>query len=231
MTIPTHWDHMFFILIGIVIPIFSIYRGKVDPSAMDMQIKDKPKFYYANAAVLWIGVILVFLLWVIADRSFSEMGFQNPHIDIVVAGLTGLFVFTYVLETTIEIRKEGSAEELMESAPFLPTTGKEFLHFSFLAFSAGFCEEVVYRGFLVNYLMWLCDDPVIGITVAIWLPAIIFGMVHMYQGWTSVLKISIMSLLFGAIFIFSQSLLIVVILHFLVDLVGGFLAWRLSKNS
>ncbi len=231
MVIPTLWDHIFFILIGIIIPAFSIYRGKVDPVTMDLQIKDKPKFYYANAAVLWVGVVLVCLLWIIADRSFSMMGFRIPEVDGIVMGLTGLFVFTYVLETTTELRKEGSVEELKKSAPFLPATGREFLHFSFLAFSAGFCEEVVYRGFLVNYLMWICDDPVLGITVAIWLPAIIFGLVHMYQGWASVLKISIMSLLFGAIFIFSQSLLIVVILHFLVDIVGGFIGWRLSRNA
>ena len=231
MNVLTFWDHLFFLLIGIIIPIFSLSRGKVEGEDMEINIKDKAKFYYANAGVLWVGAIVVFILWTVAGRPYADMGIRWPVLDQIVILLTALFIFTYLIETVRELRQEGAADELKKAAPFLPENGREFLHFSFLAFSAGFCEEIVYRGFMVNYLLRVIDDSFLAITVAIWLPAIIFGVIHLYQGWTAVLKISIMSLLFGAIFIWSQSLLIVIILHFLVDLIGGMIGWKLHATK
>ncbi|HMP31688.1 MAG TPA: CPBP family intramembrane metalloprotease, partial [Saprospiraceae bacterium] len=56
---------------------------------------------------------------------------------------------------------------------------------------------------------------------AILIPSLIFALSHMYQGWLNVLKIFTISLLFGNIYVYSESLLIVIVLHILVDLVSG----------
>jgi membrane protease YdiL (CAAX protease family) len=130
-----------------------------------------------------------------------------------------------------ELRSEENEGELLKAAPFLPSNYKEFAQFSFLAFSAGICEEIVYRGFLVNYLYGHFIDPVWAYNVAVIFPAIIFGIVHMYQGFKAVLKIAVMSLLFGTIFIFSESLLIVIILHVAVDLLGGFIGMKINQKA
>lgn len=227
----TFWDHLFFVLIAILLPVLSLIRGKVDMEGVEMEIGDKRKFYFANAAVLWVGAIMVFLLWLIAGRPFVDMGIRSPITDALVIGLTALFVVAYVVETVTELRKENRESEILKAAPFLPQNNSEFMAFLVLAFSAGVCEEIVYRGFLVNYLLSVINDPVVAFNVAVLFPAVIFGVVHMYQGIKSVLKISIMSLLFSTIFIFSQSLLIVMILHFSVDAIGGFIGLRIAQMS
>ena len=205
-------------------------RGKVEVEELKFSTADKKRFYLANAGVLWIGAIMVFVLWLLALRPLSEMGFRVPYIDTLVIGLTSLFVLAYIIETVTEIRKEDNEEDLLRSAAFLPNNGREYYYFVLLSISAGICEEIVYRGFLVNYLMTIIDDRVIAFNVAVIFPAVIFGVVHMYQGMKSVLKIGIMSLLFSTIFIFSQSLLIVVILHTAVDMASGFIGMTLIRR-
>ncbi len=223
-------DHIFFLIIGVIIPLLSLMRGKIDMEEVNLQIKDKKKFYYANGGVLWIGVFIVVVLWIIARRSFVDLGLQWPYMDVLVWSLTGLFIIAYIIETISELKIEGSEDEVIKSAPFLPKNWSEFFSYLFLAFSAGICEEVVYRGFMVNYLMSVFEDPIIGFNMAVIFPAIVFGVVHMYQGMKSVLKISIMSLLFSTIFIFSQSLLIVVVLHSAVDIAGGWIGMRIAQK-
>jgi membrane protease YdiL (CAAX protease family) len=194
-------------------------------------IGDKGKFYFANGMVLWIGALIVWILWMLARRDWSLLGISYPIMSDLVIGLSILFMVAYVVEMFAETRSEESQEELLKAAPFLPSTWKEYGQFTFLAFSAGVCEEVVYRGFLVNYLYAQFTDPVWAYNVAVVFPAVIFGVVHMYQGFKSVLKISVMALLFGTIFIFSESLLIVIVLHVLVDLLGGYFGLMINKNS
>ena len=226
----TLWDHLFFILIGIVIPALSLMRGKVEMEEIRFSVADKKRFYLANSGVLWIGATMVFILWLLALRPLSEMGFRMPVTDTLVIALTALFIIAYVVETYTELTREGNEDEILKSSAFLPQNRQELFYFTILAISAGICEEIVYRGFMVTYLMEVIDDRIIAFNVAVILPAVIFGIVHMYQGTKSVLKIAIMSLLFSTIFIFSQSLLIVVLLHTGVDIIGGIIGMNITRK-
>jgi uncharacterized protein len=62
-------------------------------------------------------------------------------------------------------------------------------------------------------------------------PAVLFSLAHFYQGYKAMGKIFLLSLLFALIFIFSKSLIIVVIIHFLIDLVGGLLAMKVRRDA
>jgi uncharacterized protein len=54
---------------------------------------------------------------------------------------------------------------------------------------------------------------------------LVFAVSHLYQGIWAVIKILIVAILFGIIFWYSKSLLLVVVLHVLVDLVSGLVSW------
>lgn len=225
----TFLDHIFFFVIAVLLPGLSLLRGRIEME--DIEIKEKGKFYFANGGVLWIGAFFVFFLWYLSGREWSLLGFAYPKITGLVIALTVMFVMAYVADTFTEMQDEENHAELQKVAPILPQNYKELAQFSFLAFSAGICEEIVYRGFLVNYLYAHFIDPIWAYNVSVVFPAIIFGIVHMYQGFKSVLKISVMSLLFGTIFIFSESLLIVIVLHVLVDLLGGFIGMKMNQKA
>jgi len=74
---------------------------------------------------------------------------------------------------------------------------------------------------LIQYLLYLVDDSPNPEFYAIIIPATVFGISHRYQGWWAVVKITSIAVLLGIIYIYSKSLLIVVIIHILIDLISG----------
>ncbi len=58
-----------------------------------------------------------------------------------------------------------------------------------------------------------------------------FAFGHLYQGEKAVMKILLMAILFGWIFLLTNSLLLLILIHFLVDVLGGYLAYSLLKNE
>ena len=65
---------------------------------------------------------------------------------------------------------------------------------------------------------------------AVVLPALAFSVAHFHQGAKAVLKIFFLAVFFGYLLIYSGSLLIVMILHFLVDAIGGLLTIKYMKE-
>jgi membrane protease YdiL (CAAX protease family) len=114
----------------------------------------------------------------------------------------------------------------------MPTSWSDYKHFIFLSFAAGIGEEIMFRGFMINYIYSISQDTGYSYLLAILIPALLFSLAHIYQGILSVVKIMCISILFGAIYIWSESLLIVCIIHVLVDLVSGALLVLLfNKNK
>lgn len=46
----------------------------------------------------------------------------------------------------------------------------------------GFCEELLFRGFLLNKVATLCGGQGIGLAVGVIAQAVLFGLLHLYQG-------------------------------------------------
>jgi membrane protease YdiL (CAAX protease family) len=106
-------------------------------------------------------------------------------------------------------------------AALLPRTGRERAWFVAVALTAGFCEELLHRGFLLAFAaehlrsmpLWLC----------LVLGAVPFGLAHAYQGARNV----VVTALFGAfatyLYLAYRSLWIPIVLHALVDLRAAFM--------
>jgi membrane protease YdiL (CAAX protease family) len=106
---------------------------------------------------------------------------------------------------------------------FLPRTSPERRWFVAVCFSAGICEEIIYRGFLIRYLMTL---PFLGSVLAsVVVAALLFALGHTYQGWLGALSVTILALVFTALFFVTHSLWLPMVLHVLVDL-RILLLWR-----
>jgi len=133
----------------------------------------------------------------------------------------------YSIFSPEELRK--TQEQWESSVPFLPEHYRELPAYTFMCITAGVCEEILFRGFMVTYFI----DPMHNgfPWMAAIFPAILFSLAHFYQGYKAMFKIFLLSMLFALIFIFSKSLIIVVIIHFLVDFVGGIAAIRMKKKS
>jgi membrane protease YdiL (CAAX protease family) len=95
--------------------------------------------------------------------------------------------------------------------------------------TAAFCEELIYRGYLINFFQSLFQGLPNAPTLSLLLPAFFFSAAHYYQGIKAVFKILVLSTLFGLLFLKSGSLLIVCLLHFLVDWCSGLLYAHFAK--
>jgi hypothetical protein len=86
-----------------------------------------------------------------------------------------------------------------------------------LSCSAGFCEEVVFRGYLQRQFIALTRNEWAGIGIS----AVIFGLGHAYQGWRSATVIVVYGSLFGLLARFARTLRPGILAHALEDLTSG----------
>lgn len=232
---PLWADHILSFIFGIAIPFYSAYKRPKDLSGMHFESRQKKQIYISNSLSLFIMALVVIAVWLLFKRPLAELGFKQIKTLNSWWWLTIIFILLYVGDTWIAVHSKENLEKTFidreTKTPFMPTKRKELPLYFLMCFSAGVFEEIIFRGFLVTYMMYLLADIVSGEMWAVFLPALVFSVAHYYQGSKAVLKILILSVLFGYIFILSDSLLVVMLLHFLVDAIGGLLTFKYMKKE
>ena len=101
----------------------------------------------------------------------------------------------------------------------LPVSRQERTWWVVLSVTAGVCEELLYRGFMLQYLRGhLSGGPALGLTLAWLLSSLAFGAGHFYQGARGVVETTVAGWVFGLLAIFTGNLVLPIALHSLVDL-------------
>jgi membrane protease YdiL (CAAX protease family) len=96
----------------------------------------------------------------------------------------------------------------------LPHTPLEFGVWMLVAVSAGFCEEVVFRGYFQQQFHALTGSA----AAAVGLQALVFGVGHFYEGAWAVAKITMYALLFGLLAAWRKSLRPGILAHVWTDI-------------
>jgi len=153
-------------------------------------------------------------------------GRYHPVADHEGTYVTALALGLVLVQWRAVLRLEGDAlaplrKQMEVAVGLMPHTATEYRWWRAIAITAGVCEEVLYRGFL----MWF-----LGHWMSPWLAAIVggaaFGVGHLYQGPTGMLKTGVTGTLMGLLYAGTGSLLWPIILHAAVDLQGGAMARR-----
>lgn len=233
---PNIVDHILVFLLGVVLPIYAVFSSQPAMKKLKYDTETKLAIYWGNSLLLWIMAIVVMVVWYFSGRDLWDLGFRVPDFSgWLWIWLTLLFCGGYVLDliyqTSNPYRKLKLIERFLKNTPFLPQTQHELNHFMLVAVSAGVCEEIIFRGYFIQYLMHFTGDSDIGIFLSIFIPAAIFAFSHFYQGWEAVLKIVVMAVLFGFLFLTMKSLWWLIFLHILLDVVGGILALKILPNN
>jgi uncharacterized protein len=100
-----------------------------------------------------------------------------------------------------------------------PQGPAEVIVYLLLVLTAGFCEELIFRGYLQRQFTALTRATIGGIV----LQGIVFGASHGYQGSKFMLIITVFGTMFGLLAHWRRSLRPGMIAHFLQDGVGGLL--------
>jgi len=114
-------------------------------------------------------------------------------------------------------------------ALLLPETLGEFRWFAAVSAGSGIAEESVYRGFLWYYLSTFL--PHITSIELVVLSSLIFGLGHLYQGWTGVASTGLSGLILSTLYVSTGSLLLPVVIHSLGNMQGVLILWPESPRS
>jgi membrane protease YdiL (CAAX protease family) len=131
--------------------------------------------------------------------------------DLVLAAGVGLVV--EAAEAVAAAGRNGAVGAL------LPHTGAEKAAWMLVAVTVGFCEEVVYRGYLQTQLAAFTGRA----SVAVALQAVLFGVAHAEQGPAVAVRFAVYGLLFGALARWRRSLVPGIVAHVGIDLASGLL--------
>jgi uncharacterized protein len=181
----------------------------------------------------WIACAAVVVFWVAMSRPLPLLGLTlvGGWPAVIGAGASILVLGFLAFQWRTVLQLTGSALDPLRAQiesvkAILPRTPEEYASFRLLAVTAGICEEVLYRGFLIWYL-----ESFVGRWPAVFVGAFGFGMAHFYQGGAGVAKTGIAGLVTGALYVLSGSLLWPMILHAAIDLQGGAIGYRLLRGS
>ncbi|MBT8336260.1 MAG: CPBP family intramembrane metalloprotease [Gemmatimonadetes bacterium] len=196
-----------------VLPFFSVAQL----SAIHDGPMDRPGVY-AGSAVVLVLLTMVALVVGAFGPGLGSMGLgavDSTALGVATlrlgAATAGLLLVFHLVAKVARIPESDLLKQL------LPRTGHERRLFAGLSCLAGFGEEVVFRGFLLAVLTPALGDP----WTALLASSLAFGVLHVYQGSFGILRTAMLGALLGASVIVDGTLWPAVLVHALVDLVGG----------
>ncbi|QRK04314.1 CPBP family intramembrane metalloprotease [Archangium violaceum] len=224
-------DHLMAVGLVVAFPLYGSWSQRVLVRATaegrpDARMRD----YLLTMLTLWSLVLLTLLLWGSANRPGSLLGlvFSGGTGALVGAGATVLALLLllsqwHVINRLDDAGRAQLAAQMGSVSTLLPQTSREYRTFQALSVTAGICEEVLYRGFLLWYAAVF-----FGVWPAVILTGLVFGLAHLYQGAAGVVKSTAVGLLLGALYATTESLLWPILIHIAIDLQGGAIGWALS---
>jgi membrane protease YdiL (CAAX protease family) len=174
----------------------------------------------------WGFTACVIALWVARGRPWSalRLGFVTPPRLAMGLALAAAFLgLLWVQRRALIVRPDRLARlrgKLGQVEILLPRTPGERRGFALVSITAGICEELLFRGFLMSYFAgW-------GLVAAVAVSSLFFGFAHIYQGMPSVPRTGIVGLVLALIVVAAGSLWPAIIIHAAIDLNSGDLGFR-----
>lgn len=98
--------------------------------------------------------------------------------------------------------------------------------------SAGFAEEMFFRGYLINRIQAIFGSSLWATVLSIFLPALLFGYVHIYyQGLQGFVNAGVIGVIFGTLFLkFKRNLWPLILAHAFINCLGytaEFMGWEI----
>lgn len=194
----------------------------------------RPAFYLAT--IVWEWVLLAYV-WVGMRRqrlTLAELTggkWKTPEdvlLDLALAGGFWIVAAVVLAAVGFALGLAGQAQQadtLKKVAFLAPANLKEILLWLALSVTAGFCEEIIFRGYLQRMFITLTRSSVLGILLS----AALFGAAHGYEGAPRMVQIGVFGLMFGILAHFRKSLRPGMIAHAWHDIFSGMMLHVLQR--
>ncbi len=217
-------DHIFILLLFVVQPIYGVFEARhYEALAKAGQPVNRVRFYRQTALLEWIFLAVLVAAWFTFGRPIADLGFTTVGGAGFWGGtallilLTGFLFYTWQgAKRTSNTDKAKQTESFGEIVQFLPHTIRELHNFFGVSITAGIVEEIVYRGFVLWYLV-----QVMPLWLAIAVSSVAFGLAHSYQGAKGAVRTGLVGLAFGIFYVVTGSIWLPIVAHALLDVLQG----------
>jgi membrane protease YdiL (CAAX protease family) len=211
----------FLVVVAPVWDYFATRRLKRAPSS-----HAKLRYYQVLCAWLWISALVACVaaglrpvLTIRVAPAEASWLLANTGVrlawDFLLVVFLGLVLSTGMRALWRRHSPAAIPKQLNSLSYFLPSTTQERRWWIVVCLTAGFCEEVLFRGFVIHYLH--SSGFALGYGSALAISAAIFGLQHLYQG-TGAFSTVITGLVLGVLFMVTGSLLLPILFHAAFDL-------------
>ncbi len=232
---PNWADHIVVFIFCILLPLSAIRQNLKNNSAVVYNSKQKLTIYFSTCLSLFIMAAIIVSVWLLFKRPLAAIGLTVRIDGRLWIWTVIAFVILYAADTISSVATPkniaASLSDWQKRTPFMPTIRKELPVYLLLCLCAGVFEEIVYRGYMVTYFEHLFRGSGYQQSLSVVLPALVFSISHFYHGIKNIIKIFILSAFLGFIFIQSGSLVIVMLLHFIINVIGGLLMVKYTSEE
>jgi membrane protease YdiL (CAAX protease family) len=224
-------QEFFFFLVAYF--VFFLFSFKADPR-FSLKYK-KPPSYQHLFFISTVGTVVMLSVLVLLNLIFSRdlvsvfnlnsLYFSWHDILLGLLACLAIFIFIMPMEALIssvrrkffnsyKSRREDDVKKLI-LASFPKSQTRMFILLTITSLKAAIFEEIIFRGYLLgSLLLWV--SPVIAIIVS----AVLFFAGHLYQGIFPSFLPFFGGLAFGLAFFLTRSLTVVIVAHFVGDMIG-----------
>lgn len=211
------WISLLFLVVGY--PALSI-GPDMDPTAMLENMSDDVRLLLLIATIIfqWLIFLVLYITSYRENTLLAGLGLKKIRlvdfawaISFLAAAMAILSGLAWVLGQ-IGLPMPGEISNLIPEDPM----GK--VVWIFVSFTAGFCEETAFRGYLMTRLRLVTKAKSWIIPTIV--SSAVFGACHAYQGWPGFILITIYGSLFALLYIRTGTIWPCIIAHTFQDLLA-----------
>lgn len=194
-----------------VLPFVLVAQATLLDSVDDLE---PASVYLSSAISLWIlggGTAVVLLASGIGANQIGLRPLPVITTSAWAAGATAVCLMVLAVANLMGVRESPVLRRIV------PRTTRQKLFFVGLSVNAGFFEELVFRGFLIDTLASATGMLV----VAVLLSSVVFGLLHAYQHVAGAIRAAVLGTLLAVPLLVTGSLVPSMIAHAAVDVIAG----------
>jgi membrane protease YdiL (CAAX protease family) len=232
----TWFDHLLALTLVVGLPAYAAWETpRLEQRVAIGVAHARTSEYVWTMAIEWALMIALIVFWWGGDRPAAQLGLVWPTggarwSTAIISTVILLFFYWQARLVAAKADAQARVRQQLASQPsvrvLIPATPGEARVFSLLAISAGICEEVLYRGYLLWYF-----DALLPRGAAIASAVIAFGLAHAYQGLRGIVVTGTAGACCMALYLLTGSLAASIVLHSVVDLANGFMAYCTLRNT
>ena len=182
--------------------------------------------YVSSIVLEWVllGLVIAgirqrkaFLLQAFRSKAQTLSSALSLGLMVYVMGFMAIACVALIIQLTPLARHSNEAVVLA----LLPHSPLQFFLWFLVSLTAGICEELIFRGYLLQQFTAWTNRPILAVLIT----ALLFGSVHLYEGLAAILPLSALAIVYGLVVRhFRGDLRMVIIAHTLQDFFVAVLA-------